>query len=539
MAINISVVIPVYKAEDCLHELYRRLINSLEKTGSDFEIIMVEDCGGDRSWEIIKDLSKSDSRITGIKFSRNFGQHYAISAGLDHCKGEWVVVMDCDLQDRPEEIPILYTKALEGYDVVAARRKGRKDKITKKLVSAIFYKAFNYLTDMHHDWEIGNFRIISRKVVDAIGTMNENLRFFCGMVDWMGFRTAAIDVKHDKRFHGSTSYTYKNLWKLASATIIAYSNKPLRIAIKCGAAIALIAFIYGSIIVLRALVYGIPVMGWSSLIVAICFFSGIIILFLGINSIYLGKTFDETKKRPLYLISETSSNKCINIPESEILKYLDKTPWDAQIFGIDTYQIRTVNKECMKIVSKIPGHYTAKVDPLSSKWILHENGFYYCDSLIEPYCPRESLIYFEHEKVSIGTNNSPEEIDREMYDAFLHGRFHRDFNINSHKANLRYVEWMKKLYSSDNVLTLMVNNDLAGIWGISENKILICAIVKKYRGKGYGKYLWSTACREMFKKGYDEIFSSVSATNLAALNLLSSLGFKFRNPVDVYHKLVT
>ncbi|MEA5616572.1 glycosyltransferase family 2 protein [Cronbergia sp. UHCC 0137] len=304
----ISVVIPVYKAEDCLQELYKRLVKSLEIVSADFEIILVEDCGGDHSWEILLQLSEKDPRVKGIQFSRNFGQHYGITAGLDHCDGDWVVVMDCDLQDRPEEIPRLYAKAQEGYDVVLARRGKRNDILLKRWTSWFFYKLFSYLTDINYDGQVGNFRIISRKVVESFRLMREQLRFFGGLIDWMGFPTASIDVQHESRFKGKSTYTFGKLWKLASSTIIAYSDKPLRISIKLGFTISLLAFIYGIYILVRALIYGSVVTGWSSLIVSIYFLGGIIIYNLGIIGIYLGKSFDEAKKRPLYLIRNSTQS---------------------------------------------------------------------------------------------------------------------------------------------------------------------------------------------------------------------------------------
>lgn len=302
----ISVVIPVYKAERCLEELYNRLVESLEKISKDFEIVLVEDCGGDRSWKMIEELAYRDSRVKGIQFSRNFGQHYGITAGLDHCDGDWVVVMDCDLQDSPEEIPRLYAKAQEGYDVVLARRGKRKDPTLKKLTSWVFYKAFNYLAELNYDTEVGNFRIISRKVVESFRLIREQLRFFGGLVDWMGFSTTSINVQHQVRFEGKSTYTFRKLWKLATDTIIAYSDKPLRMSIKLGFFIALVAFIAGIYVILRALIHGIPIAGWSSLIVSLYFLGGIIISILGIIGIYLGKTFDEAKKRPLYLIRQST-----------------------------------------------------------------------------------------------------------------------------------------------------------------------------------------------------------------------------------------
>ncbi len=298
----ISVVIPVYKAEKCLDELYRRLAAALETVSKEFEIVLVEDCGGDRSWEMIERLAAQDARVRGIQFSRNFGQHYGITAGLDHCGGDWVVVMDCDLQDRPEEIPRLYAKAQEGYDVVLARRGKRQDPALKRLTSWLFYRIFSYLADIEYDGETGNFRIMSRKVVESFRQMREQLRFFGGIVQWLGFPTASIEVQHAERHEGQSSYTFAKLWKLAAETIIAYSDKPLRLAIRFGFIMALLAFCYGMYVIIRAVMYGVPIMGWSSLIVSLYFIGGIIISILGIIGIYLGKAFDESKKRPLYIV---------------------------------------------------------------------------------------------------------------------------------------------------------------------------------------------------------------------------------------------
>ena len=299
----VSVVIPVYKAEECLHELYRRLKISLETISSDFEIILVEDCGGDRSWDIIQELAQGDPRVKGIQFSRNFGQHYGITAGLDYCNGDWVVVMDCDLQDRPEEIPRLYAKAQEGFEVVLARRGRRQDALVKRLTSRLFYATLNYLADMRYDAEVGNFRIISRKVVNYYRQMRENLRFFGGLVDWMGFPSTSINVAHAERYAGETSYSFVKLWKLAIETIIAYSDKPLRLAIRFGFFMSFAALLYSIKIIYEALQGSYTVLGWSSLMASIYFLGGIIISLLGIIGLYLGKTFDETKSRPLYIVN--------------------------------------------------------------------------------------------------------------------------------------------------------------------------------------------------------------------------------------------
>ena len=299
---HISVVTPVYRAEACLEELYRRLKAALEPITADFEIIMVEDCGGDRSWQTITELARRDARVKGIQFSRNFGQHYGITAGLDYCDGDWVVVMDCDLQDRPEEIPRLLAKAREGYEVVLARRGKRSDPPFKRFASWLFYRLFSWLADINYDGQSGNFRIVSRKVVTNFRAMRERLRFFGGLVNWMGFPTAYVDVQHAERFAGASTYTFGKLWRLAAETVVAYSDKPLRLSIRFGFILALCAFLYGVYILLRAIFYGSPVEGWASLIVSIYFIGGIIIAILGIIGIYLGKTYDEAKKRPLYIV---------------------------------------------------------------------------------------------------------------------------------------------------------------------------------------------------------------------------------------------
>lgn len=302
----ISVIIPVYKAESCLHELYRRLVPALEQVSPDFEVIMVEDCGDDRSWDIICELAAKDARIKGLQFSRNFGQHYGITAGLDHCGGDWAVIMDCDLQDAPETIPELYARAQEGFDVVLVRRIIRKDSMKKALSSRMFYRLFAWLADMDYDPAVGNYRIISRKVVEGCRSMRENLRFFGGMIDWLGFPTAMIDSEHGERYAGETSYTFSSLLHLAGDTIIAYSDKPLRLSVRFGFTMAGLAFLTGLGLLVYASIFHVPIMGWSSLIVSLYFIGGVIIANLGIIGIYLGKTFDESKKRPLYVVMNTT-----------------------------------------------------------------------------------------------------------------------------------------------------------------------------------------------------------------------------------------
>lgn len=303
---HISVVVPVYKGEDCIEELYRRLKETLTPISPEFELVLVEDCGGDYSWEMIKALAKRDPRVRGFQFSRNFGQHYGITAGMDHARGDWVVVMDCDLQDRPEEIPALYQKAQEGFDVVIALRGRRQDPLWKRATSRIYFRLFNYLAELDYNPEAGNFRIISRRVAASYRTMRENLRLFGALITWMGFKTGYVRVAHGERFEGQSTYTLGKLFKLAFETIIAYSDKPLRLAVQFGTLISLLAFVAGLYVLEKALFQGHPVAGWSSMMVSLYFLGGIIIAILGIIGVYLGKTFDEVKHRPLYIIADTT-----------------------------------------------------------------------------------------------------------------------------------------------------------------------------------------------------------------------------------------
>lgn len=301
---HISIVSPVYGCKSCLNDLYVRLLITLEKITIDFEIILVNDAGPDKAWPLIKELAEKDNRVKGINFSRNFGQHYAITAGLEYATGDWVVVMDCDLQDQPEEILKLYLKAQEGYDTVLAQRVERHDTFFKKTFSRIFYKVLGYLTESNQDSSVANFGIYHKKVIRAVLLMNDSIKYFPAMVKWVGFKSTGIAINHAEREIGTTSYNFKRLLKLAIDTVLSFSDKPLRLTIKFGFMIALIAFLFAIIEVIRFIFGEISVLGWTSLIISIWFLSGIIILVLGVIGLYLGKTFDKVKNRPVYIEDE-------------------------------------------------------------------------------------------------------------------------------------------------------------------------------------------------------------------------------------------
>ena len=300
---KISVVSPVYKASGMLLELVDELKLAFESLNVTYEIILVNDASPDNSWEIIQEMSKKDSKIIGIQLSRNFGQHPAILAGLSKAIGEWVVVMDCDLQDQPKEIAKLYQKAQEGFDVVLAKRIERKDSYFKKMTSKVFYKVFNFLAGVQMNSEISNFGIYKRKVIDSILLMGDGTIFFPLFVKWVGFKQTAIEIKHSKRNEGTSSYSFFKLLQLSFNTIISFSDKPLKLFLGFGITISLLSFIGAVMVLIKALLGDIEVIGYSSIFICICLFSGIIITILGVIGIYLGKMYDQVKNRPTYIIN--------------------------------------------------------------------------------------------------------------------------------------------------------------------------------------------------------------------------------------------
>ena len=227
---------------------------------------------------------------------------------MERSNGNWVVVMDCDLQDQPEEIARLYKKACEGNEIVLGRRAERKDSFIKKTFSRLFYKVLSYLTDTHQDPSIANFGIYKRKVIESILSMRDYNRYFPTMVRWVGYRIATVDIEHSERDSGESSYSFRKLINLALEVIISFSDKPLRLIVKLGAFVSFLSFLFAIRVIVQTLIYDTPVAGWPSLIVAIGFFSGLIILTLGIIGLYLGKIFDKVKDRPVYIVAETTSD---------------------------------------------------------------------------------------------------------------------------------------------------------------------------------------------------------------------------------------
>jgi len=299
---TLSVVVPVYYGMSCMEELCNRVKAAAEPIFKDIELILVNDASPDNSWQEIKRLCTLDKRIKGINLSRNFGQHYAITAGLNEAAGEWIVVMDCDLQDIPEEIPNLYRSALTGgYDLVMAQRIERQDSWLKRFSSWLFYWIFSFLTDTRQDSSVANFGIYHHKVIAAILAMRDHIRYFPAMAQWVGFKRHYLPVKHSQ-CNRKSSYSFIKLLKLGFNSMIAFSDKPLRLVVYLGLSISLSAFGVSFYYFILYLTGTILVMGFISIILSVWLLGGIIIFILGVTGIYVGKIFDRVKDRPLFII---------------------------------------------------------------------------------------------------------------------------------------------------------------------------------------------------------------------------------------------
>ena len=305
---HISVVSPVYLGESMVADLVRRIGESVSLITSDYEIILVNDGSPDQSWEEISKQCSLDNRVKGISLSRNFGQHYAITAGLNYAKGDWVIVMDCDLQDRPEEIVNLYEKAQEGFDIVYARRVMRKDRFFKRLSSSLFHLVYSCLSGLNWDKTIANFGIYRHCVIEEFNRMPERARSFPSLVSYLGFKTSAIDVDHGERGEGNSSYNLSKLLKLSFDVIVSNSNKPLRFAVGLGFGMSGLSFLLALYNVVAKWVGIVRVPGFTSTIFSIWFVGGLLLFIIGILGLYIGKVFDQVKGRQLYIVRD-----CLNL----------------------------------------------------------------------------------------------------------------------------------------------------------------------------------------------------------------------------------
>jgi dolichol-phosphate mannosyltransferase len=296
-----SVVLPVHNEEGNLDELHRRLTSTLAGMGRPYELVFVDDGSRDRSVEILR--ARSDAHTRVLVFSRNFGHHLALTAGIDAARGEVVVLMDSDLQDRPEEIPNLFAKLEEGWDVVYAVRKTKKHSLFKRLTSMAFTSLMNRLTEgLTIDTAI--FRMARRPVVDAVRRCREQSRFLLGLFSWVGFRQTGVEVTHDARFAGETKYSLRRMVKLALNSLTAFSHVPLRLATYLGFMASTSSFLYAVYLVLKKILFDTAVIGWTSLMVVALFLGGVQLLCIGILGEYVGRIYGESQSRPLYVVRE-------------------------------------------------------------------------------------------------------------------------------------------------------------------------------------------------------------------------------------------
>jgi dolichol-phosphate mannosyltransferase len=302
MKITYSVVIPVYNEEEVLPRLHERLAAVLEQLKEPYEIIFVNDGSQDRSYEIMREISRNDNRVKIIDLSRNFGHQTAITAGLDYAAGDAVILMDADLQDPPEVLPSFVEKWREGFDIVYAIRKKRKENILKRLCYKLFYRILRVISDVNIPLDSGDFALLSRQAVNAIRSARESNRFVRGIRGWIGFRQVGIEYERMERYAGEVKYTLSKLMKLAVDGMISFSSVPLRIIAYLGFTISFFSFVYIIYLVFLRLFADVAPQGWTSVMVSIFFVGGIQLTVLGIIGAYTGRIYDEVKRRPLYLI---------------------------------------------------------------------------------------------------------------------------------------------------------------------------------------------------------------------------------------------
>lgn len=305
---EISVVAPVYnQRSETLLELVQRLSASISTITEDFEIVLVDDGSVNGAWLTIDDMARRNPKIRGLHLARNFGQHVAITAGLDHAKGNWVVVMDADLQDRPEVIPELYAKAQQGYDVVFVNRSDRPESFVYRTIAAAFYLVLNLLSGQDYNRLQGNFSIVSANAVRAFRLLREPGRFYGGMLRWVGFRHGSITSSHAAPDAGQTSYSLVKRVRFALNLIVSFSTRLLYISILMGLVMAVISFVVGGYIIIEKILYPkYPLQGWPSLMIAIFFTAGVTNVAIGLTGIYIGQILQQTRGRPLYVIAATA-----------------------------------------------------------------------------------------------------------------------------------------------------------------------------------------------------------------------------------------
>lgn len=304
----ISVVVPVYGCRSCLDHLHERLTLTLEDLVPSHEIVLVDDRSPDGSWREIARLAERDERVRGVRLSRNFGQHAAITAGLAHTRAPWVVVMDCDLQDPPEDIPHLYSKALEGYDVVFGRRSHKPTGPLRRLIGALYFRGLRMFTGAPIDGQLGTFSVISDRVVKAFLELGDNDRHYLMIVTWLGFETTTVDYQPALRYEGRSSYSLPRLIEHALDGVFFQTTVLLRWIVYLGFFLASLGALL-ALYLLGARVVGHAYPGWTSIVVLVLAMCGFIIMSTGITGLYIGKVFEQSRGRPLYVIDKITEQR--------------------------------------------------------------------------------------------------------------------------------------------------------------------------------------------------------------------------------------
>ena len=302
---RLTVIVPAYNEAAVLETFHERLMRVLEGLPLDGDVLYVDDGSADRTWDIIESLARRDPRAGALRLSRNFGKEAAMTAGLDEAEADAVVVIDADLQDPPELIPALVEQWRAGYDVVYATRSARAEETRfKRFTSAAFYRAMERLSDTPVPRDTGDFRLLSRRALDALRQLRERQRFMKGLFAWIGYRQTAVHYDRDPRHAGQTKWNYWRLTQLAVEGITSFSTAPLRLATWTGLIASLLAFAYGLWVLTKALLFGDPVRGYPTLMLVILFLGGVQLLALGVIGEYLGRNYAESKQRPLYFVEE-------------------------------------------------------------------------------------------------------------------------------------------------------------------------------------------------------------------------------------------
>jgi dolichol-phosphate mannosyltransferase len=288
-----------------LEELVARISKAVAPLTSDYEIILVNDCSPDASWEEIKILCARDAKVKGINLAHNFGQPYAITAGLSYAQGDYIAVIDCDLQNKPEDLPALFLKAMEGYDIVSARRVHRDDTFLRRMSSAVFHRIYDFLSGFSTDKAVAEFGVYSKRIVKVYCSIPEYSRSFVELIHTLGFRKTGIDVMHDHRLEGKSSYNLSRLLRLSFNAIISNSNRPLQLAVTLGFIMSLFSFLMAVYNIFAKFAGWNEVAGYTTTVFSIWFVGGLLLFMMGILGLYIGKIFDQVKGRPVFIVQDT------------------------------------------------------------------------------------------------------------------------------------------------------------------------------------------------------------------------------------------